>query len=80
MRAMQIWTKRAFVQEKRLLTLPARANLQVIPTLNSCADLAVGGFNSGPRARAAARRFYWVTPIPASWPKHVESKLREYNF
>ena len=25
--------------------------------------------------------FYWVTPIPAAWPKErVESKLREYNF
>jgi uncharacterized protein (DUF885 family) len=73
---------RAFVQEKHLLTLPARANLQVIPTPEFMRGIyAVGGFNSAPALEPQLGAFYWVTPIAASWPKErVESKLREYNF
>src|SRR5690242_12549254 len=42
---------------------------------------AVGGFNAAPTLEPQLGAFYWVTPIPADWPKErVESKLREYNF
>src|SRR5512142_3050399 len=73
---------RAFVQEKHLLKLPARSNLQVIPTPEFMRGVyAVGGFNSAPALEPQLGAFYWITPIPESWPEErVESKLREYNF
>ncbi|MEO8594703.1 MAG: DUF885 domain-containing protein [Candidatus Solibacter sp.] len=73
---------RAFIQEKKLLTLPSRANLQVIPTPEFMrGSYPVGGFNPAPALEPQLGAFYWVTPIPATWPKErVESKLREYNF
>ena len=73
---------RAFVQQKRLLTLPARANLQVVPTPEFMRGVySVGGFDPAPALEPQLGAFYWVTPIPADWPKaRVESKLREYNF
>jgi len=41
----------------------------------------VGGFAPAPVLEPRLGAFYWVTPIPASWPKaRIESKLREYNF
>ena len=72
---------RAFVQQKRLLTLPGHGNLQVIPTPEFMRGAyAVGGFNPAPPLQPDLGAFYWVTPIPASWPAgRVESKLREYN-
>jgi uncharacterized protein (DUF885 family) len=73
---------RAFVQEKKLVTLPTRANLKVIPTPEFMRGIyAVGGFNPAPALEPQLGAFYWVTPIPADWPEErVESKLREYNF
>jgi uncharacterized protein (DUF885 family) len=73
---------RAFVQQKRLLTLPARANLQVVPTPEFMRGVySVGGFDPAPALEPQLGAFYWVTPIPAGWPKaRVESKLREYNY
>jgi uncharacterized protein (DUF885 family) len=73
---------RAFVQQKRLLTLPARANLQVVPTPEFMRGVySVGGFDPAPALEPQLGAFYWVTPVPADWPKaRVESKLREYNF
>jgi uncharacterized protein (DUF885 family) len=73
---------RAFVQQKHLLTLPARSNLQVIPTPEFMRGIyAVGGFNAAPALEPQLGAFFWVTPIPANWPAgRVESKLREYNF
>ena len=73
---------RAFVQEKHLLTLPPRANLQVIPTPEFMrGSYPVGGFNAAPALEPQLGAFYWVTPIPPSWPnERVDSKLREYNF
>jgi uncharacterized protein (DUF885 family) len=73
---------RAFVQEKHLLTLPSRANLQVIPTPGFMrGSYPVGGFNAAPALEPQLGAFYWVTPIPPSWPKErADSKLREYNF
>jgi uncharacterized protein (DUF885 family) len=73
---------RAFVQQKRLLTLPSRSNLQVIPTPEFMRGAySVGGFDPAPALEPQLGAFYWVTPIPADWPKaRVESKLREYNY
>ncbi len=73
---------RAFVQQKHLLTLPPRANLQVIPTPEFMrGSYPVGGFNPAPALEPQLGAFYWVTPIPPGWPQdRVDSKLREYNF
>jgi uncharacterized protein (DUF885 family) len=73
---------RAFVEQKHLLALPAGGNLQVIPTPEFLRGIySVGGFNPAPALEPQLGAFYWVTPIPASWPKErVDSKLREYNF
>ena len=73
---------RSFVQEKHLLTLPTRSNLQVIPTPEFMRGIySVGGFSPAPALEPQLGAFYWVTPIPPDWPKaRVESKLREYNF
>jgi uncharacterized protein (DUF885 family) len=73
---------RAFVREKHLLTLPGRSNLQVIPTpLFARGIYAVGGFSPAPALQPELGAFYWITPIPESWPQdRVDSKLREYNF
>lgn len=73
---------RDFVRAKHLMTLPARDNLQVIPTPEFMRGIyAVGGFNPAPVLEPQLGAFYWVTPIPPSWPKErAESKLREYNF
>ncbi|MCU1326303.1 MAG: hypothetical protein JWN34_1673 [Bryobacterales bacterium] len=72
---------RAFAQSKNLLTLPAGSNLQVIPTPEFFRGIyGVGGFNPAPVLEPKLGAFFWITPIPASWPKErVESKLREYN-
>ena len=71
-----------FVAQKRLVTLPPHANLQVIPTPEFMRGLyAVGGFNPAPALEPQLGAFYWVTPIPVEWDRpRIESKLREYNF
>ena len=73
---------RAFVAEKHLLTLPANSNLQVIPTPEFMRGVySVGGFNPAPALEPKLGAFYWVTPIPANWPRQrIESKLREYDY
>jgi uncharacterized protein (DUF885 family) len=73
---------RNFVREKELLKLPPRDNLQVIETPVFMRGIyAVGGFNAAPALEPKLGAFYWITPIPESWPRErVESKLREYNF
>ncbi len=71
-----------FVKAKHLVTLPARSNLQVIPTPEFMRGIySVAGFNQAPALEPQLGAFYWVTPIPKTWPKErIESKLREYNF
>jgi uncharacterized protein (DUF885 family) len=71
----------AFVREKDLVTLPPNDNLQVIETPVFMRGVyGVGGFNGAPPLEPRLGAFYWVTPIPASWPKaRIDSKLREYN-
>lgn len=73
---------RAFVKARKLLTLPQRDNLQVIETPEFMRGIyGVGGFNSAPPLEPQLGAFYWLTPVPRTWPKErVESKLREYNF
>ncbi len=70
-----------FVRDKRLVTLPERGNLQVIPTPEFMRGIyAVAGFAQAPALEPQLGAFYWVTPIPSDWPKdRIESKLREYN-
>ena len=71
----------AFVSEKGLVTLPPRSNLAVIDTPEFMRGIyAVGGFNPAPPLQPELGAFYWITPIPKTWPQErVESKLREYN-
>jgi uncharacterized protein (DUF885 family) len=73
---------RTFVRSKNLLALPERSNLRVIDTPEFMRGIyAVGGFNPAPALEPQLGAFYWVTPIPKSWPRErVESKLREYNY
>ena len=73
---------RDFVRQKRLVTLPNRSNLQVIPTPEFMRGVySVGGFDPAPPLEPQLGAFYWVTPIPANWPQaRVDSKLREYNY
>lgn len=71
-----------FVQEKQLLTMPTRSNLQVIETPEFMRGIyGVGGFNAAPPLQPQLGAFYWITPIPKDWPaERIDSKLREYNF
>ncbi len=72
---------REFIRKKHLLTLPARANLQVVPTPEFERDIyTAGGFNPAPPLEPQLGAFYWITPIPPDWTAgQAASKLREYN-
>ncbi len=72
----------AFVRDHKLVRLPERSNLQVIETPEFMRGIyAVGGFNPAPALEPQLGAFYWITPIPAGWPRdRIDSKLREYNF
>jgi uncharacterized protein (DUF885 family) len=74
-------TATAFVKQKDLLTLPPNANLEVIETPVFMRGIyGVGGFNSAPALEPKLGAFFWVTPIPSTWPQErIDSKLREYN-
>jgi uncharacterized protein (DUF885 family) len=71
----------AFVKEKNLLTVPPNGNLEVIETPAFMRGVyGVGGFNSAPALEPKLGAFFWVTPIPGTWPQErIDSKLREYN-
>lgn len=70
-----------FIQEKDIISLSGRENLQVIPTPVFMRGVyGVGGFASAPPLEPELGAFYWVTPIPKGWSaERAESKLREYN-
>jgi uncharacterized protein (DUF885 family) len=70
-----------FIRDKSLLVLPPNQNLSVIETPAFMRGIyAVGGFNPAPAMSPNLGAQYWLTPIPADWPKErIESKLREYN-
>jgi uncharacterized protein (DUF885 family) len=74
---------RAFLaaNSAKLVAPPPRDNLKLIETPEFMRGIyAVGGFNPAPPLEPQLGAFYWLTPIPPSWPKErVESKLREYN-
>jgi uncharacterized protein (DUF885 family) len=74
-------TATAFVRAKDLVTLPPNANLEVIETPVFMRGVyGVGGFNSAPALEPKLGAFFWVTPIPSTWPQtRIDSKLREYN-
>jgi uncharacterized protein (DUF885 family) len=71
----------AFVKAKDLLTLPPNSNLEVIETPVFMRGIyGVGGFNPAPALEPKLGAFFWVTPIPSTWPQtRIDSKLREYN-
>jgi uncharacterized protein (DUF885 family) len=71
----------AFVRATNLVTLPPSNNLDVIETPEFLREsYSVGGFNPAPALEPKLGAFYWVTPIPLSWPQErIDSKLREYN-
>ena len=73
---------RSFLREKKILPMPSRDNLKVIPTPEFMRGIySVGGFNPAPALEPQLGAFYWLTPIPKNWPKErVDSKLREYNY
>lgn len=66
----------------RIVALPPNDNLRLIETPPFMRGIyAVGGFNPAPPLEPQLGAQYWLTPIPADWPRErVESKLREYNF
>ncbi len=71
----------AFVKAKGLVTLPPSDNLEVIDTPVFMRGIyGVGGFNPAPALEPKLGAFFWVTPIPSTWPQaRIDSKLREYN-
>jgi len=75
---------REFLRAKadRIVALPQNDNLKIIETPAFMRGIyAVGGFNPAPPLQPELGAFYWLTPIPADWPKErVQSKLREYNY
>jgi uncharacterized protein (DUF885 family) len=74
---------RAFLRahERELIANPPVDNLKIIPTPEFMrGGYGVGGFSPAPSLQPELGAYYWLTPIPADWPKErVESKLREYN-
>jgi len=70
-----------FIREKKIVSLPTRDNLKVMPTPPYMRGIySVAGFASAPPLEPKAEAEFWVTPIDASVPEEkAESKLREYN-
>ena len=63
------------------MTLPPNGNLEVIETPTFMRGVyGSGGFNGAPALEPKLGAFFWVTPIPSTWPQaRIDSKLREYN-
>ena len=72
---------RQFIRQKKIVSLPSRDNLKVIPTPPFMRGIySVAGFHSAPPLEPQAEAEYWVTPIDPRMPEaQAESKLREYN-
>lgn len=72
---------RQFIRDKKIVSLPSRDNLKVIPTPPFMRGIySVAGFHSAPPLEPQAEAEYWVTPIDPKMPEaQAESKLREYN-
>ncbi|HWZ59659.1 MAG TPA: DUF885 domain-containing protein [Gemmatimonadaceae bacterium] len=74
-------TLEQFVRDHRIVSLDDFSNLMVIPTpLFMRGIYGVAGAVFAPPLEPHLATFYWVTPIPSSWPAdRAEAKLREYN-
>src|ERR1700728_3104876 len=74
-------TATAFVKAKDLVSLPPNSNLQVIETPMFMRGVyGGGGFDQAPALEPKLGAFFWITPMPESWPQaRIDSKLREYN-
>jgi uncharacterized protein (DUF885 family) len=72
---------RQFIRDKRIVSLPSRDNLKVIPTPPFMRGIySVAGFHSAPPLEPQSEAEYWVTPIDPKMPDdQAESRLREYN-
>lgn len=70
-----------FVVDHRILSQTDFSKLTVIPTPPFMrASYGVGGAVFAPALEPGLQSFYWITPIPTSWPNaQAEAKLREYN-
>src|SRR5271165_2471356 len=70
-----------FIRAHKVVTLPTRDNLKVIPTPEFERGIySVAGFHGAPPLEPTAEAQYWVTPIDPKMPAaKAESKLREYN-
>jgi uncharacterized protein (DUF885 family) len=71
-----------FVRGNGLVTLPATNLPEVIETPEFMRGIhPIGVFDPAPALEPQLGATYWLTPIPADWPRErVESKLREYNY
>jgi uncharacterized protein (DUF885 family) len=71
-----------FVRANDLVALRAQSKVEVVETPEAMRGIySVGGFDPAPALEPQLGLYYWVTPIPADWPRErVESKLREYNY
>ena len=72
---------RTFLEQGGIVNLPASDNLKVVETPEFMRGIySVAGFLGAPPLRPELGAYYWVTPIPADWPRSRSvSKLREYN-
>jgi uncharacterized protein (DUF885 family) len=71
-----------FVRGNGLVTLPATNLPEVIETPEFMRGIhSVGVFDPAPALEPQLGATYWLTSIPADWPRErIESKLREYNY
>jgi len=72
---------RQFIARSGQIPMPKRDSVSIIETPVFMRGVyGVGGFSPAPVLEPATGAFYWLTPLPADWPKEKkESKLREYN-
>ncbi len=72
---------RAFVVAKRLVTLPASANINVIPTPPfERAFITAAEDSAGPLETVSTQAYYFVTPVDPSWPvARQEGFLAQFN-
>lgn len=72
---------RRFIASSGQIPMPKRDSVSIIETPVFMRGVyGVGGFSPAPVLEPAKGAFYWLTPLPAGWPKEKkESKLREYN-
>jgi uncharacterized protein (DUF885 family) len=71
---------KAFIREKRILTLPDPDTCKVVEMPEFQRGFSVAYLNPAPPLDPKADSLYAVAPPPADWtPERVETLLREYN-